>query len=210
MDHVRFRTRFFHAALLSTVVLLLQACSIGGQLLKEASTFKDVGKDEVIVVGTIELIPKLQKDEQQLDAAGVVDLFGYADMHRNRCMIQFDSQPQASDYKFMINPQLGETFFFKVPKNMKYMVEGNVLTEFTRHGNTGQIWLPIDFQINIRPEDKAVYIGKIKYTRDDFNSITKVELVDDYKKAAGKFRQKFGKKYKLRKVRHKRKNPLRK
>jgi len=172
---------------------------MGGQLLKEADSLKTVTKDEVILVGTIELSPRLNKDEQHLDPSGVVDLFGYGDMNKNRAMIQFNETPEVSDYKIMMNPELGKTFFFKVPRNMKYMVEGSILMEFSRYGNTGKIWLPIWFKVNIKPGDKAVYIGKLKYKRDDFNSVTNIELIDDYKNASKQFRKKFGTKYKLRK-----------
>ena len=72
-------------------------------------------------------------------------------------------------------------------------------SEFSRYGNTGEILLPTGFKVNIKPSDKAVYIGDIKYTRDDFNSITKVRLKNNYRKALKQFRKKFGKKVKLRK-----------
>lgn len=199
MNLLKYLTKFLSLSLLVTTTLILQSCGIGGQLLKEADSFNNTTKDEVIIVGTIELTPKLTADEQKLDPSGIIDLFGYGNMNRNRCMIQFNSRPEADKYKSMINPELGKTFAFKVPKNMKYIVEGSILTEFSRHGNTGEILLPTWFKIDIKPTDKAVYIGKIKYTRDDFNSVTNVELKDDYKNAEKYFRKRFGKKYKLRK-----------
>jgi len=179
--------------------LMLQACSVGGELLKEADSFRGMAQDEVIIVGSIELRPKLSKDEQKLSPDGVWDVLGYGDMNKNRCMIQFNSSPVADDYKLLINPELNKTFFFRVPRDKKYIVEGSILTEFSRYGNTGRIWLPMHFKVDIKPNDKAVYIGKIIYTRDDFNSITDIKLKDDYKKANRLFRKKFGKKYKLRK-----------
>lgn len=186
-------------SLLTVTALMLQNCSMGGQLLKEAESFDSTKKNEVIIVGTIEINPKLTEDEQKLDPSGVIDLFGYAEMNKNRCMIQFNSSPEAGNYKSMINPELGKFFAFKVPDSMHYMVEGSVLTEFTRHGNTGKILLPTWFKIDIKPKDKAIYIGKIKYTRDDFNSVINIELEDDYKNAKKYFIKKFGNKYKLRK-----------
>lgn len=195
----KYHLKFTQALILSAIVLLLQACSMGGQLLKETESFKDVTKDEIIVVGTIHLTPKLEKDEQELNPSGVIDLGGYGDMNRNRSMIQFNDKPQANNYKSMINPELGKTFFFTIPRNMEYMVEGSVLLEFSRYGNTGKIHLPTWFKIDIKPGDKAIYIGDLKYKRDDFNSIIDVKLVDNYKKARNQFRKKFGKKYKLRK-----------
>lgn len=189
-----------HVMALMVLLSLLQSCTMGGEFLKEANSISEVGKNEIIVVGNIELLPKLQEGEQELDPDGVIDLFGYGDMNRNRAMVQFNAKPEVNGYKQVINPEMGKHFFFKVPIDNKYMVEGSVLTEFSRHGNTGKIYLPMSFKIDIKPTDKAVYIGKIKYTRDDFNSITQVQLVDEYKKANKEFKKKFGNKLKLRKV----------
>ena len=46
-------------SLLLIVASLLQSCSIGGKFLDEASSFKGIKKDEVIIVGRITLKPKL-------------------------------------------------------------------------------------------------------------------------------------------------------
>lgn len=180
--------------------MFLQACSMGGQFLKETDSLVNVNNDEIIVVGTIELTPKLTNDEQLLNPPGVLDLYGYGEMNRDRAMIQFNSQPEASDYKYLINPELGKTFFFTIPREMKYMVEGNVVMELSTRGVSGEIQLPTWFRLDIKPGDRAVYIGKIKYKRDDFNSITAIELVDDYKNAAKQFKKKFGNKYILKKA----------
>ena len=135
MKLFKYLNRPFYPAFLILASLTLQSCSVGGQLLKQADSFKTLTKDEIIVVGTIELSPGLAKDEQKLNPDGVLDLFGYGDMNKNRCMIQFNSEPVVDSYKSMINPELGKVYFFKLPRNMKYMVEGSVLTEFSRHGN---------------------------------------------------------------------------
>ena len=180
------------------LVVLVQGCSMGGKFLTEVGSLKSLKKDEVVIVGTIDLKPKLDKDEQELDPKGVWDVMGYGSKNKNRSMITFNSKPKSGDYKYVINPELGKVFFFKVPRNLKYIVDGEVLTVFSRFGSE-KIILPTGFKINIKSSDKAVYIGKIRYTRDDFNSITRVELKDDYKKARRLFKKKFGKKYKLRK-----------
>jgi len=48
--------------------------------------------------------------------------------------------------------------------------------------------------------DKAVYIGTVRYTRDEFFEIKKVAIVDDYERANSEFRKKFGTKIALRKA----------
>lgn len=188
------------AVLLAGAALVLQGCSVGGQLLKEADGTAPLAQNEVIVVGTIDLTPSLGKDEQQLSPSGVIDLGGYADMNRNRAMIQFNSTPEVSNYKFLVNPELGKRFFFKVPVDMKYVVDGRIVVELGRRGPVSEVLLPTGLKIETRPGDKAVYIGHLKYTRDDFNSITGVKLTDDYRSASREFKKKFGGKYKLRKA----------
>lgn len=189
---------FLFASLFIGVALLLQSCGIGGKVFKEADSSRSISKDEVIIVGTIELSPKLIADEQKFDVPGMIDLFGYADMNRNRGMLQFNLKPEKDSYKLMANPKLGEVFTFVIPKNIKYIVDGYILAEVSKFGE-GKILLPTGFKIDIKANDKAVYIGKIKYIRDDFNSITSVKLEDDYRNANKGFRKKFGNKYKLRK-----------
>ena len=183
---------------LIAATLLLQSCSMGGKFLTEVGSLNSLKKDEVIIVGTIDLTPKLDKDEQELDPKGVWDVMGYGNKNKNRGMITFNSKPVSSDYKYVINPELGKVFFFKVPRNLKYIVDGEILTVFSRYGSE-KIILPTGFKVNIKSSDKAVYIGDIRYKRDDFNSITRIELKDNYRKALKQFRKKFGKKYKLRK-----------
>ena len=180
------------------LAILVQGCSVGGKFLPEVGSLNTVKKDEVVVVGTITLSPKLEKDEQELDQKGVWDVMGYGEKNKNRSMITFNSKPVSSGYKYVINPELGKVFFFKVPRDLKYIVDGEILTTFSRYGSE-KIILPTGFKINIKSSDKAVYIGDIRYKRDDFNSITRIELKDNYRKARRVFRKKFGKKYKLRK-----------
>lgn len=153
----------------------------------------------MVLVGTIDISPALAKDEQSLKPSGVIFLGDVDAVYRNRAIIQLNNQAQESDYKTVITPELGKTFFFKIPRDMKYMVDGGVVMELSPHGVTGKIVLPTWFKIDIRPGDKAVYIGKLKYKRNDFNSVTGVRLVDDCATANKAFKKRFGRHYKLRK-----------
>ena len=181
------------------LLLLAQGCTMGGKFLPEATSLGTVSKDEVIVVGKISLSPKLEKDEQVLTAKGVLDVMDFAGKNKNRSMIQFNSKPTEDGYKYVINPELGKYFYFRVPRNMKYIVDGSILMEFSAYGGGGKILLPTGFKLDIKSSDKAIYIGDLHYKRDDFNSITSVGLKDNHSKASSLFRKKFGNKYQLRK-----------
>ena len=168
------------------------------QLMKEAKSFRGVSKNEVIVVGRIDISPRLKKDEQDFYVPGIV-LFDFEKPFRNKVMLQFNAQPVASANELVINPRLGKLFYFKVPRNNKYIVNGYIVTGFLGLGKTAKIKLPTGFKVNFKKGDKAVYIGHLKYKRDDFDSIVSVKLKDNYNKAKKYFRKIFGKKYKLRK-----------
>ena len=61
--------------------------------------------------------------------------------------------------------------------------------------------LPGVLTYKIHPDDKAVYIGTLRYHRDDYNTITKVEYVDEFDQALAVFQKSAGNSKKaLRKV----------
>ena len=190
--------RCSYLALFFFSVSVLQGCSLPG-MLKETESTATLEQDEIIVVGKIELVPGLVEHEQVLEAPGVIDLFGAAEASKNKSHIQFNTEAVAKDVGDYISPELGKMFAFNVPANMPYLVEGFIITQIGSYGNSGKIHLPVAFKLDIKPSDKAVYIGHIKYTRDDFNSITDVELIDDYTDTEKLFRKSFGDRYKLRK-----------
>lgn len=177
---------------------ILQGCS-GVTLLKEANALNEVGRDEILITGSIELIPKLMEDEQHLNLSGSFDILDYAGIFRNKCIIQVNSSAKIDAEKTIINPTLGETFFFKIPRNSPYLVAGNIQMEFGGITLNSGVLLPMGLKLDIKKKDKAIYIGHFKYTRDDFNSVIKVELLDNYSKALKDFKRKFGRNKKLRK-----------
>ena len=63
--------RHIFALLIAVTIFMLQGCSMAG-LLREAGPSAKVTTGEVIIVGTIELTPGLVKDEQKLDAEGLI------------------------------------------------------------------------------------------------------------------------------------------
>ena len=180
-------------------LILLQGCS-GVSLLKEADTLNELKKDEVLIVGSFELIPKLiTKKEQYLNSNRNIDILDYAGVFRNKCIIQVNSSSKIDSKKVIFNPTLGKTFFFKIPRNSPYLVAGSVQLEFGGGILDSGILLPMGLKLDIKRKDQAIYIGHFKYTRDDFNSIIKIELLNNYSKALKDFKKKYGRTKKLRK-----------
>ena len=49
-----------------------------------------------------------------------------------------------------------------------------------KYGAFGQVFLPGKLKFKLRDGDRAVYIGTMRYHRDVYNGITKVELINEY------------------------------
>ena len=55
------------------------------------------------------------------------------------------------------------------------------------------------FGVDIQPNDQAVYIGTLRYHRDEFFTTKKVEVLDRFAQANTAFTEKFGRDVTLRK-----------
>ena len=196
---------------------LINGCGlIGGEVRKEVNSISEVGRNQVVIVGRVELTPDLREGEQHIEA-GSVDVMGWADLHKDRAMLQVNKTPvQDESHMVMINPKLGETFHFEIAKDTPYIVGGSIMLEhrfevvgWSMLGNQmhadkqrimKEIRLPSMFKLDIRPEDKAIYVGTIRLHRDEFNSVTKIDIVDDYEATNKRFQVKFGQNAQLRKA----------
>lgn len=196
MKKISLMSKLFFIGMLT---LYLQGCISMPHIYKKTDSAKQLKKNEIILVGSVSLIPKLKLTEQKLTKDSFFISGNYKDRKLNHFVMQLNNQSKSSDTKFIINPELDKLFYISIPKKMKYIVDGEIHTEFMPGYSTAQIKLPTWLKINIKPTDRAVYIGRLVYTRDDFNSITHVDLKDDYKYAVKRFKRKFGRNIKLRK-----------
>jgi hypothetical protein len=187
---------------------LLLAATLGGCAItmpeKEIATFSEVEPGSVLVVGAVEVVPPLRPGEKQLDIPN--DIFGMEEMISNRAWLTIGSSPSTPVDKgeVTINPELGQTYFFAVPKDAPYMVGGYVMIDYQVVQNAmvrdRRISIPGTLRLDIRPDDEAIYVGTIRVKRDDFNEVIDAALVDDYQHAAAEFKKRFGTEARLRKA----------
>ncbi len=148
--------------LLAVAALFLAGCVSVSE--KNVESLAELGSDAVLVVG------KIKPEEQSYQALGDA-----------------------------LNPPLQETYFLKVPRAKRYMVKGSVTMAFAlrtvsrRQAVTEQTELlfPAPLELDIRPADRALHIGTLRLHRDESHEVTKVEVRDDYARAAAEFRAKF-------------------
>lgn len=194
-------------ALAAAAALVLTGC---GPLPEQPVTrLSDVGSDSVVVVGRLDLQPPLRPNEQQLKV-GTFDPLGAADTMRDRGFLWFgraaDTPAEKGD--FVMNPRLGELYFLRVPKNTPHMLGGYIMAQYVTRMTSprsmavddARIEIPGGVRYDIRPGDRAIYVGTLVLHRDEFNEVTKAVIVDDYAAAAAAFRQRFGQGTELRKA----------
>lgn len=199
-------------AKLVPAVLLAATVALGGCAShlpeKEVTALSEVAPGTVLVVGSVEVVPPLRPGEKQLDIP--TDFFGVEEMVSNRAMLTISHSPSTpvDEGEVMINPELGQTFFFAVPKDAPYIIGGHVMVEFgAMHLNPAvapsrdrRIVIPGTLRLDIRPDDKAIYVGTLRVKRGDFNEVIETTLVDDYQHAAAAFQKRFGTEARLRKA----------
>ncbi len=71
-----------------------------------------------------------------------------------------------------------------------YLVAAFLYTSLTRT-RIERTWLPGGLKVDIRPGDRAVYIGTLRYHRNEFFDLEKAEIVDDFEREREAFAQKF-------------------
>ena len=157
-------------------------------------SMSEVGSDSVLIVGKVELLPKLRPDEQHVNPPN--DILNSKRYFLGRAvMFMSDEARYRERTGNALNPALEETFFLKVPRTQKFMVKGTVTMEMRmRSGHLDQTDLvfPAPLSLDIRPGDTAIYVGTLRLHRDEFHEVTKAEIRDDYASAIVDYRRKFG------------------
>ncbi len=189
------------AALLGATLLALAGCAPFA-VLPEVSDLSDVGSEETVLVGRVELIPPLEPDEQEVGT--------FYGRFRDKAVLYTDEHMPSGKYfdprdaNAAILAPLDGTFYAKVRRWPQYIVAGSIYMRLKLgaggSGRPSEARLPGGFKIDIRPGDRAVYVGTIQYHRDEFFGITRIEVVDEYGRTNAEFQRRFGTGVRLRKA----------
>jgi hypothetical protein len=151
----------------------------------------DLGANEAVLVGRIEMVPPLQQGEQKLEGLFVSDMRNRAYFLTDDHWREVQGEASLSDYRGYVGEEFGKTFAVAVPTQPLYLLKGIMYLHFT--GNRWeQAWLPGGLKVDLLPGDKAVYMGTVRYHRNEFMDITRVEIVDDFTRERADFAKRFG------------------
>ena len=166
---------------------------------KPASSFAELGRDETIVVGRVEFVPPLSEHDQRLRGP-------MSKKFRNKVFLmaepeyrELTEEPGFGDFKGRIDATLGEEFAVRSRSEPFFIIAG-VMYLSLGHGMPDLAYFPGGLKAAIRPGDRAVYIGTIRYHRNEFFEISSIEITDDFERVQAEFRRRFGDQHPLRKA----------
>ena len=206
-----------HYIILILFAFTLTSCTSYISARRDISTISELKDNQVLVVGKIELIPELHKDQQYLINKNI------AGELRNSAYVLFDdktfdmsklSMGSIGAASFI---SLNKTFFIPVDRGKAgdIIYSGSMIItndKDTRRRYRGAITayiaqrldhyiLPGILKYNVGRSDRAIYIGTIQYYRDEYDAITKVKIKDEFEQAKAEVEKRF-KQVTLRKVTH--------
>ncbi len=186
-----------------TVVLvfaLAWVCACAALPEPQVSNLMSVSPDRVVIVGRIELHPPLQEGEQAFGIEreeNLKNLFILYCGNRPRDVKTNDLEIFADSFKTTLEKE----FFIKINKDSSlYFTGGTFYTAHNPRDLAEAYTFESPFQVEIRPDDEAVYIGTIQYYRDGSNKLKSVMIRDDYQWADTLFKERFGTSKTLRKA----------
>jgi len=170
-----------------------------GPAREPADSFSGLERDETVVVGRVELVPPLRKDEQKFKGIVIGDLKNKMILITDDQYRQLTEEPDMSDFAGRIEAKLGQTFFVR-SHSKPFFILGGMLYLDLGGEEMNRAYFPGGLKVSLKPGEKAVYVGTIRYHRNEFFEITKASIVDDYDRANAEFKKKFGTRYPLHKA----------
>lgn len=162
--------------------LLLQACAMP-RALPEASDLR-AGDGEVVVIGKVELVPPLERGEQKShwNVVGEKRLLQRVWLSTGgEYRPVKTSQLDVADFQGSLEAQWGVPFMVKAPRQRTWVNGGVAHLDVMEQE---RLWFPGGLYFDVPPGATAVYIGTLRFHRNDFNVITRVEVVDERRDVA--------------------------
>lgn len=192
---------------LGITILLLAGCAGGVPHLQNIS---ELSANEVVLVGRIELVPPLSDLEQELKTASSGRFRGKGHAIIGDKLLDLDNLPISAG-KTSVLFEFGKDFFVRKERLPAYSYSGSVVLLRSTASSSGymgrdvsidtsQLKLPGRIRYVLAPTDRAVYLGTLRYHRDDYNAIKKVEYIDEFTRVNQEFTRRFGTSVKLRRI----------
>jgi len=158
------------------ICLALQACGAPGILPKATSLTDD--PSSVVVIGKIELVPPIDKKLEQKSYWDVADsrMLAAVYMATGPEFKPVNPLSNGRDFRETVEAHWGTPYMIKAPRQRTFL---NGAMAFLDVKENDKLWFPGGYYFEVPKDAVAVYIGTLRYYRNDFNKITKVEVIDE-------------------------------
>lgn len=168
----------------ASLILLLACAWLGGcslpQPLPEASDTQARGNG-MVVIGKFELEPPFNPELEQETYWNIVGdgqiLNQFAMAVSGTPQPVNTSQVSMKDWRSYIDAQWGQPFAVTATRQTTYLNGGMTQLDLK---SQDRLFFPGMLYFDAPEDASAVYIGTLRYTRNDFNRIVKVEIIDEY------------------------------
>lgn len=154
---------------------------------------------EVVLVGRVELVPPLRKGEQRIKGIVIGDVENKMFLLADERARPLPQEPAIADFQGRIEAKLDQHFFVRSAPEPFYILGGVLFLEIGGR-SLERIYFPGGLRVTPQAGDRAVYIGTLRYHRDEFFEISRVSVVDEYAQANAEFTKRFGNGQRLRKA----------
>jgi len=160
--------------------MAIQACTLPRAL--PAATDMKPGESEVVVIGKIELVPPLNPRLEQKtywNAIGEKRMLSHVLVATGgKYKPVKTAQLDGADFQSSLEVEWGVPFMVKAPRQRTFLNGAMVQLDVVKQE---KLWFPGGYYFDVPSSAAAVYIGTLRYFRDDFNTITRVEVIDERK-----------------------------
>lgn len=175
--------------LVCSTLLINISCATRGSV----SSLSSLGKNDVLIVGKVIVDPKIQSWEIDMPWT----TFGYGKskiaLYCQNSLKPIESlEIDMKKRRDSIFADRDKTFFIRSTKEPFYILFSYIAMKIYDDGYTEYAYLPGGWKVDVTDSCKAIYIGTIKYTRDEFFRIIKTEVIDEYDVISEQYYKKFG------------------
>ena len=167
---------------------------------KPITSFKKLRQDETVVVGRVEMVPAFGEYGQRLRGPMSGKFENKIFMMAEPEYYELTEEPGMGEFKGRIDATFGEEFHVKSSNQPFYFIAGMFYLSLGQGSMPEIAYFPGGFKVDIRPTDKAIYIGTLRYHRNEFFEVTNIEVIDEYERVKAEFVHQFGTEHELRKA----------
>jgi len=196
MQKIQLNYNKIFSIVLVIFISVLLSC-VSSQNITSLSSLRE---DDILLVGKVIIDPPLEPHEYR-KMITIYGASGYIYLHySNQSKSIKDLDIGFKQVANSIKTENGKTFFIKFKNQPLYFYYGFIMMDIdTDTGDGIYAYLPAGWVVNPQSNDKAIYIGTLKYTRDEFFRITKVQMIDEFDEVSKEFYTKYGNSIKLKK-----------